>query len=728
YHELISHIANNESNEDKALKETIDFFGCIDLSEQVGLPVYVDMKTMDVIYGPEAKIWVQYWFKTFGANAMSGAPLWMSLMMAHQYTDGAGNITQQPDLNEYGNPEAVLYCGQQGPYWNDQELWETIKASNLRPDVTVLPAGTIPAFINGTRYEEYIRTEGHHHKTNLPEVYENNFGQNIFLLFKVRHPKPEEDSAINETGYEEVEDVMAVFAKPGDHVLFPPGYQHITINIGNTPFVMTDWVSTNAESSFKYIKLHNGAPYWVVKGKDGRPEFIPNPRYKGKVPAIRLVKLVNEIFEFGLRKGKPMFNIVKEGNIRLLSFLNDTNESGQYDEIYRREFVPYRENESFDNSRAFGIPIPNVFPLAVPDGIGMQVGEEYDISFHIQDMILANVEAKGWDLLLWAPYPLAFWKKEHGETLAKRLKELKQIFDCYTTEWHGKFYYNFEISWSLVISLNLALTKGYIAADNLGQNISKEYPENTVFIHASFFRLVPDRQREILWYLLISRMRIGISSAQEALVHTLKCIAWVRPDELERRAKEREASKKIIEEAKARRISRPKTQTDQRDDKDISLDNGGKSSSPISNSNHSSSPLGHAFMPRWEEFIKGQCFTFRGWWGALLPFQRGVNNTSIQSVSSSPIEEEVTPSQIIEIYEYNHPTDTHGIEVIKNISRVATEEYAGMKFSDGEGYLRHASITAYHVAYLGGGALTVAISLLHKIKADRLKDILSTKL
>ena len=115
------------------------------------------------------------------------------------------------------------------------------------------------------RYEEYIRTEGHHHKTNLPEVYENNYGRNIFLLFKVRHNYPEEDSSIDKPGYEEIEDVMAVFAEPGDHVLFPPGYQHITINIGNTPFVMTDWVSTNAQSSFKYIKRHNGLLLVVSK-------------------------------------------------------------------------------------------------------------------------------------------------------------------------------------------------------------------------------------------------------------------------------------------------------------------------------------------------------------------------------------------------------------------------------------------------------------------------------
>ncbi|MDD5665665.1 MAG: glucose-6-phosphate isomerase family protein, partial [Candidatus Omnitrophica bacterium] len=338
--------------EAKALKDTIVFFGCKDLSKEVGLPVYVDMKTLDVIYGLEARIWVQHWFKTFGANSMSKAPLWMSLMLANTHTDEQGEVLKgkEPNLTQYGVPEAVLYSGQQGPYWNDYKLWDDIKAHNLRPDVTVLPAGTIPAFLNGVRYEEFIRTEGHHHKTNLPEVYENNYGNNIFLLFKVKHPRPEEDSSIHEPGYEEVEDVMAVFAEPGDHVLFPPGYQHITINIGNTPFVMTDWVSLNAQSSFKYIKRHNGAPYWVVKGKDGKPEFIPNPRYKN-IPPIRLVRPAAEIPEFGFKKGEPMFDIVKNGQIDKLAFLNDPSQSQEYNRIYRNAFIPCQSQAGFINNK-----------------------------------------------------------------------------------------------------------------------------------------------------------------------------------------------------------------------------------------------------------------------------------------------------------------------------------------------------------------------------------------
>ena len=293
----------------------------IDLSAQIGLPeAKLNPENLEMSYGPEVAIFVKAWNKTLGANSMSQAPLWLSLMLAVDYTDEQGNIVTQPDLTQYRDPDAVLYCGQQGLYWNNPELLDQLASHKLRPDVTVLPSGTIG--------QEFIRTEGHDHLSNLPEVYETNYGQNGFLLFKIK------DNS------EEIEDVMFVFAKAGDHTIFMPKYQHISLNLGDTPFVMTDWVSTEAQSNFEFIKHHNGAPYWVVKGQGGQPQFILNPRYKGKVPPIRLLRPAPEIPEFGLKKGEPMFNIVKEGKIELLNFLNDTNESGKYDEIYQRAYVP----------------------------------------------------------------------------------------------------------------------------------------------------------------------------------------------------------------------------------------------------------------------------------------------------------------------------------------------------------------------------------------------------
>jgi hydroxymethylpyrimidine pyrophosphatase-like HAD family hydrolase len=163
------------------------------------------------------------------------------------------------------------------------------------------------------------------------------------------------------------------------------------------------------------------------------------------------------------------------------------------------------------------------------------------------------------------------------------------------------------------------------------------------------------------------------------------------------------------------------------------------------NINTCSSPLSYSFLLRWEEFIKRQCFTFRGWWGAFLSSRRGLNNNyylvsdklintfvndlvSFQTVSSSPIGEEDLLAKIITAYRLTRPEDGWGLKFIGDVYQIVCEEYKDKEFPDGEKYIVHAATTAYHVASLGGGALTIAISLMHKISIDRLKDVISVKL
>jgi glucose-6-phosphate isomerase len=293
----------------------------VNLTYKIGIPIKFNPKTLEVKYEENVK-YLKAWEKTLSGRIMSGAPLWKSMMFAKDYTDEKGNIIQQPNLNKYspsGNPNSVLYFGHQGAFLNDPELLKKLKENKLRPDVTVIPSGNIG--------REYIRTEGHEHISGFPEVYQNVFGENIFLLFKTKS----KDS-------EDIEDVIAVFSKQGDIVLFPPNYQHISINIGKKPFVMTDIVSSEANSDFVYIKRHNGAPYWVINNK-GKPEFIKNPRYKGKVPDIRLVQPVDNLPEIGFKKGTPIFDLIKKQKFKELEFLNDNSDK----EFYNKSFKPYKK-------------------------------------------------------------------------------------------------------------------------------------------------------------------------------------------------------------------------------------------------------------------------------------------------------------------------------------------------------------------------------------------------
>ncbi len=315
------HIAGRQAEEEAGAESRSE--SRLSLTPLIGLPAELDLETLAVRYGPGVSF-LKAWEKTMLSEtpAGNGLPLWKSMAFAAEYMNAAGEVIQQPDLEKYYDPSKVLYHGHQGAYWSDPELQKLLAAQHLRPDVTVLPAGVIG--------REFLRTEGHHHLSGLPEVYETAYGTNGYLLFKT----VSEDS-------EDIADVMYVMAEAGDHVLFPPGYQHISINTGSRPFVMTDWVSMKANSDFKYIKRHHGAPYLVVRGPDGQAQFERNAQYPGKVPPIRLVRPADEI-KLGdqviFKKGVPMFDLVKNGQIDLLAFLNDTNESGRYDELYKNAF------------------------------------------------------------------------------------------------------------------------------------------------------------------------------------------------------------------------------------------------------------------------------------------------------------------------------------------------------------------------------------------------------
>ena len=287
----------------------------INLTEKLGLTAILESGTLEMTYGAEAAaLEAAAWHKTL-------TQVWKSLKFAHEFTDEEGKTIKEPDFNKYSFSRGTLYCGQRNVRLDKKDLTELLKQKNIRPDVTVLPQGEI----NG----EYIRTEGHEHPSGKPEIYEVIYGKIGYLLFK----PVEKDS-------ENIKEVMFVSAVEGNHVLFPPGYQHISVNIGDSPCVMTDWVNATEKSNFDYIKRHNGAPYWVVKEGNRKSKLERNTRYKGKVPEIRLVK-PGEVVELShgikIKKGEPMFNLVKDGKIDALDFLNDASDN----EIYKKAFVPY---------------------------------------------------------------------------------------------------------------------------------------------------------------------------------------------------------------------------------------------------------------------------------------------------------------------------------------------------------------------------------------------------
>ncbi|MGE5197516.1 MAG: HD domain-containing protein, partial [Deltaproteobacteria bacterium] len=92
--------------------------------------------------------------------------------------------------------------------------------------------------------------------------------------------------------------------------------------------------------------------------------------------------------------------------------------------------------------------------------------------------------------------------------------------------------------------------------------------------------------------------------------------------------------------------------------------------------------------------------------------------------ASSPVES-AGLDEIIRLFKINHPDWQADIKIIQDIYEIVSKEYAKKQFFSGESYLDHATSVAVVVASWKADARTIAISLLHKMEADKVKNILS---
>ncbi len=160
----------------------------------------------------------------------------------------------------------------------------------IRYDITVIPAAKLG--------DEYMKTVGHYHPVAsdssmcYPEVYEVLFGRAHYLLQKA-----------DTTGLK-VSDVLIVEAHPGDKVLIPPGYGHVTINPGREPLVMSNLIEREFKSVYAPMESAGGACYHEIE-EDGMPVFVENDRYD-EVPEPRLIE-PKDIPQLGLKKEVPLY-------------------------------------------------------------------------------------------------------------------------------------------------------------------------------------------------------------------------------------------------------------------------------------------------------------------------------------------------------------------------------------------------------------------------------------
>ncbi|MFP3909052.1 MAG: glucose-6-phosphate isomerase family protein [Archaeoglobaceae archaeon] len=188
---------------------------------------------------------------------------------------------------------------------------DKIVENGLRYDITVIP----PQMIG----KEYVKTYGHYHPEaeeglSYTEIYEVLEGKVVYLLQK------EEKGRLT--------DVLIVEASPGDKVVIPPNYGHVTINPSNKVLKMANWVYRGFSSDYKPFEQKIGACYYYTE--DG---WIENEMYS-EAPPLKFVQ--PDLRPLGLKRSEEMYKLVK--NLDELEFLWKPSRHKQlFEEVFKEK-------------------------------------------------------------------------------------------------------------------------------------------------------------------------------------------------------------------------------------------------------------------------------------------------------------------------------------------------------------------------------------------------------
>lgn len=249
----------------------------IDLSTITSLPIKLDLRT--------PRLW-------FSKGLVSSEPAFRTITEIREVL-----------LDQEAEGPEKLYAMYTDVRLPDHE--DLLRSHNLRYDLTVMRSGFL-----GT---EFMKTLGHYHPVlpgqgiSYPEIYEVLHGGALYLLQRIR-------SLMDPR---RVSDVVEIEARPGDRVVIPPNYGHVTVNPYKTTLVVADVTARGFQPIYTPFKSLRGAAYHLVLER-GKPNWIPNPRYLS-LPGIRRVG-VRGLENLGIRRSKALYRALVE-NPQAFEFL-----------------------------------------------------------------------------------------------------------------------------------------------------------------------------------------------------------------------------------------------------------------------------------------------------------------------------------------------------------------------------------------------------------------------
>lgn len=205
---------------------------------------------------------------TVDLTAISGLPLaidtetgLLSDLAGTLVWDGPGARRFVDLQSVVATPDAVAPIAGETAYLTYRDVRQSSETGlaqrGLRYDVTV----TLPGSVAG----EFVKTAGHYHGLDpdgvgWPEIYDVLFGSAVFVL-QLADGDPSGDPAVTRG--------LAIVASPGDRLIIPPGYGHVTVNTGATPLVVADLVATASTNHYQGYAVRRGGAVRIMVGSAG---------------------------------------------------------------------------------------------------------------------------------------------------------------------------------------------------------------------------------------------------------------------------------------------------------------------------------------------------------------------------------------------------------------------------------------------------------------------------
>jgi oxalate decarboxylase/phosphoglucose isomerase-like protein (cupin superfamily) len=159
----------------------------------------------------------------------------------------------------------VLYDKSMGTDVSGDVYWVFSGISNEWENMTVISPGLYG--------NEFPKTYGHYHNTDVIEKYKLLSGQGILLMQKRKFVD-------DDWSLDELEKIYFVEFLPGDEIDITPEWGHSWSNIGREPLVTLDnWKEGHTPGDYEPIERMGGMGYYLIRNNGGA-EFVPNSKYK----------------------------------------------------------------------------------------------------------------------------------------------------------------------------------------------------------------------------------------------------------------------------------------------------------------------------------------------------------------------------------------------------------------------------------------------------------------